>query len=450
MKNKGSFTSKIGIIAAVAGSAIGLGNIWRFPYITGMNGGASFLLIYIICILVVGLPVMLSEFIIGRHTGKNTVGAFKELAPGKPWFLSGWLGLIASIITLGFYGVVSGWSMKYVFTSLMNGFASQNTAQLGESFSTFTSSALSPVFWQICFMMLTGIIVVLGVQKGIEKFSKIAMPVFFVLLIALVINALTLDGAKEGLAFLFKVDSSQMSMESLFKTVFIALGHAFFTLSLGMGTMITYGSYIGHKENLTKTALQVIIADTGVAILAGIAIFPAVFTFGVQPDEGAALAFVTLPAIFSNMPFGYVFSVLFFFLLVIAALTSAISMLEVPVAFLEEETPLSRNSATLGITILATVFGVFCSLSNGALPINIMGKSLMGFAEHLASNILLPFVGLLTAIFVGWIINKKVIQGELQWQKDSLKYKLFMAILKFITPVAVILVFLYSTGIVSI
>ncbi|WP_105619923.1 sodium-dependent transporter [Vallitalea okinawensis] len=445
MSKRDKFTSKIGIIAAVAGSAIGLGNIWRFPYITGKYGGASFLIVYLICIMLVGLPVMLSEFIIGRHTGKNTVGAFKELAPGRPWFLSGWLGLFASVITLGFYSVVAGWGVKYIIMSLFNNFSGKDISNLGIAFDDFVTSGLDPVFWQLLFILFTGAIVVLGVKNGIEKFSKILMPIFFILLCILVVNAFTLEGAKEGLAFLFKPDFNQLTMEA----IFVALGHSFFTLSLGMGTMITYGSYISKEEDLTKTALQVIVADTGVAILAGVAIFPAVFTFGIDPGEGAGLAFVTLPAIFTNIPFGYILSILFFFLLTIAALTSAISMLEVPVAFLEEETKLSRNQGTLLICLAAGIFGLLCSLSNGAVNITVMGQSLMSFAEYLSSNILLPFVGLLTAIFVGWALQKRVIASELKLKQESTAYNVFMGILKFITPIAIIFVFLYSIGVIS-
>lgn len=444
MKTKSGFSSKLGAIAAVAGSAIGLGNIWRFPWLTGKYGGASFLFIYLACILMVGFPVMIAAFVIGRTTKKNTVGAFKELAPGKPWYLCGWLGLFASVVTLSFYSVVAGWSLKYIVFGLTNSFAGKTGEQLGQMFGAFSGGAVSPVIYHLIFMVLTGGVVILGVQNGIEKMSKILMPILFVLLIILVGNSLTLSGAKEGLTFLFKPDFSAINMT----VILLALGQAFFTLSLGMGTMITYGSYIRDEDSLTKTSLQVIVADTLVALLAGVVIFPAAFTYNVEVTEGAGFAFIALPAIFSEMFGGQILSVLFFFLLAIAALTSSISMLEVPIAFLEQELKMDRKKAVIGICLVASILGAFCALSLGAVDIKLFGATLMDAAAYLTSNILLPFVGLMVIIFFGYFMDKKVVAQQVNIKNKNL-YRFFMFFAKFVAPVATFIVFLYSIGLVD-
>lgn len=433
----GGFSSKVGAIAAVAGSAIGLGNIWRFPYITGNNGGATFLFIYLICIALVGFPVMIAAFIIGRKTKKNTVGAFKELAPKKPWFLCGWVGMFSAVVTLGFYSVVAGWSLKYIYLSIMNSF--QTGVDFETMFVSFSSSGYDAVSWQLLFMALTAGVVIMGVKDGIEKMSKILMPILVILLVVLAGNAITLSGASEGLTFLFNPDLSAVSG----KAILIALGHAFFTLSLGMGTMITYGSYIRDEDSLTKTAVQVIIADTAVALLAGVVIFPAAFTYSVEVTSGAGFVFMALPAIFSEMFAGQFLSILFFFLLAIAALTSSISMLEVPVAFLEQELKIKRKWSVIGISLLSGVVGVLCSLSNGAVDLTLFGKSLMDGAAYLTASILLPSVGLLTIIFMGYFIKKDVIKQQLKI-KNELFFSIFMFVAKVVAPVATFIVLCFS------
>ena len=323
-----NFSGKLGIIAAAAGSAIGLGNIWKFPYITGVYGGSAFILVYLFCIALIGIPVMLSEFIVGRNAQKNAVGSFKKIAPGTPWFFTGFIGVIAAYVILSFYGIVAGWTLQYVFLAITNQFSGLTPDQIGGNFGAFISKPGLPIFWQVIFMAVTASVVIGGVKKGIERFSKILMPILLVIIIILVFRSVTLKGASKGLEFLLKPDFSKLTVPAILS----ALGHAFFSLSLGMGTMITYGSYIKKDENLGQTAIQVTIADTLIALLAGFAIFPAVFAFGIEPSAGPGLVFVTLPNVFNQMPFGAFFALLFFVLLAVAALTSSISILECVVA----------------------------------------------------------------------------------------------------------------------
>jgi NSS family neurotransmitter:Na+ symporter len=447
LQERDSFGSKLGIIAAAAGSAIGLGNIWKFPYITGVYGGAAFIVVYLICIAVIGFPVMLSEFIIGRKAQRNAIGSFKKLAPGKPWFLTGWMGVAAAFMILAFYGVVAGWCMEYIVKALTNAFAGQSPDAIGGMFSSFISATAKPIFWQVFFMLLTGLIVVAGVKDGIEKYAKILMPTLLVIIIILDIRAVTLPGSGAGLAFLFKPDWSKVSAEG----VLVALGHAFFSLSLGMGTMITYGSYIGKKENLADTAIQVTIADTLIALLAGIAIFPAVFAFGIEPGVGPGLVFVTLPNIFQQMPGGYFFAILFFILLTVAALTSSISILEVVVAYFVEELKMARKRATIIATIAITLVGIPCSLSMGPMSdVLFFGKNFFDLLDFTASNILLPLGGLFIAAFVGWYMGKKNVEEEVNQEGVNVGYiPLFMFLTKFIAPIAIAIVFLNGIGLLK-
>jgi NSS family neurotransmitter:Na+ symporter len=365
--NRGSFGSKFGIIAAAAGSAIGLGNIWRFPYVTGENGGGAFLIVYLVFILAIGLPVMLSEFVIGRATNRNPYGAFKMLKPNQPWYLIGIMGILGAFFILAFYGAVGGWTIEYLIQSVQNGFEGKDPTAIGEMFSNFQHNGKRPVLLQLIFMGLTMFVVVAGIEKGIEKYTKILMPVLLLLIIVICIRAITLPGAGEGLAFLFNPDFSKLASERMplginYPVILEALGQAFFSLSIGMGTLITYGSYIQKNDNLGSSAFIVSMADTLIAILAGVAIFPAVFAFGIKPDAGPALVFETLPNIFQQMPGGYYFGLLFFLLLMIAALTSSISVLEVVVAFTVEQFNMSRKKATILAGALIAVIGIFCAL----------------------------------------------------------------------------------------
>ena len=441
-----SFTSKFGVIAATAGSAIGLGNIWRFPYIAGENGGGAFLVVYLLFILGIGIPVMMSEFIIGRRVQRNPYGAFKKLAPGKPWFLIGLMGVGAAFMILIFYNTVAGWTLEYIYQSVTNAFEGKTSAELTTMFDGFREGSVRPLIWMVVFMAITAWIVLAGVQKGIEKYTKILMPILLVLIIILAIKALTLPGGSEGLSFLFKPDFSKING----KIVLEALGQAFFSLSIGMGTLITYGSYMRRKDNLANTALSVSLADTFVAILAGIAIFPAVFAFGIDPASEEGLVFIVLPKIFQQMSGGYIFSIMFFILLTVAALTSTISILEVVVAYFVEELKMVRKKATILAAVSISSVGIFAAASWGwASDLTLFGLNVFQLTDFVTVNILLPVGGFFIVIFIGWFLKTRIAGDELS-NSGSFKVRYlpaFMFIVKFIAPIAIALVFLYKLGI---
>ncbi|MEN8905993.1 MAG: sodium-dependent transporter [Clostridiales bacterium] len=442
------FSSKLGILATTAGSAIGLGNIWKFPYITGTYGGSAFIIVYLLCILLIGLPIMLSEFILGRSSQKNCVGAFKKLAPKTPWFMGGWLSILTTFIIAGFYGIIAGWSLNYIFFSLVGKLNVSKTVDFESVFSQFISNPWQPVLAQIIIMALAGFILISGIKNGIEKYSRILMPLLLIIIILIVIRSLTLDGAEKGLDFLLKPDFSKLNLAAIIS----ALGHAFFSLSLGMGVIMTYGSYIGKENNLMKTTLQVTITDTLIALLAGLAIFPAVFAFNIEPTSGPGLVFITLPNVFSNMPLGNIFEILFFILLTIAALTSLISVLEVIVSFLHEELKWSRKKSTLITIISTTTFGAILSQGNGVLsnfniPFIVEGKSVnMNIFDWFItlSDQLLPLGGLIVAVFIGWILKDKVTKNECSSNGlyKTPYYSVFKFLIKYITPLLIIFIFL--------
>lgn len=440
------FGSKLGIIAAAAGSAVGLGNIYRFPYVAGENGGGAFLLMYLLIVLIIGVPLMLTEFTLGRSAQKNSFGTFKELAPKSLWYLVGVIGIIAAFTILSFYSTVSGWTVQYLFDAIRNNFEGMDSTSLKSHFDSFVMDGYLPILWQLVFMVLTALIVLGGIKNGIEKATKIMMPLLLLIIIVLIINSLFLDGVYDGLSFLFMPDLSKITTNSILE----ALGQAFFSLSIGMGVLITYGSYIQKKDNLANTAVSVTLIDTLVAVLAGMAIFPAVFSFGVSPESGPQLVFVTLPLIFENMMGGYFFSIIFFVLLALAALTSTISILEVVVAFMVEELGWTRKKATIISALSIYVLGVACTLSQGPMPqLSIFGKNLFDAMDFLSTNILLPFGGLLIVIFAGWVVKPKLIKDEIT-NNGVLKGKLFpvyLFIIRFIAPVAIILVFLNGMNI---
>lgn len=443
-----SFGSKFGIVAAAAGSAIGLGNIWRFPYVAGENGGAAFLLVYILFIFTIGVPVMLSEFVIGRNTQRNPYGAFLKLKPGGKWYLVGVMGIIAAFTILAFYGAVAGWTLEYLYQSVINGFNNKSPEQLNTMFESFRANTLRPVMWQIMFMLLTGLIVVAGVKKGIEKYTKILMPVLFFIIIILCIRSLALPGAKDGLNFLFKPDFSKLTGGIILQ----ALGQAFFSLSIGMGTLITYGSYISKKDNLGNSAIIVSLADTSIAILAGIAIFPAVFAFGIEPASGTGLVFITLPNIFQQMTGGYFFALLFFLLLSVAALTSSISVLEVVVAFFVENLNMKRKNATIFATVSVSYLGTLCAMSwGGFAKFQIKDYNFFGILEYLSSNLFLPLGGLFIALFVGWFYGKGKTWREISNRgKLNVQYlNILMFLLKYVAPIAILLVFIKESNILT-
>ena len=440
-----SFGSKFGAIAALAGSAVGLGNIWKFPYEVGNNGGDAFLLVYIFFTVAIGLPVMLSEFALGRYSGRNAFGTFDRLEPKTAWRYFGVLVLLAATMILSFYGTVAGWTLEYVFKSFTFSFHADTNVNLNSMFSDFITNPYKPVFWQIVFMALTGFIVLAGVKKGIERYTKLMMPLLFVLIVILGIRACTLDGAMEGIKFLFLPKFSELTSQG----VLSALGQAFFSLSIGMGVLLTYASYIKKDENLTSISLQVICADTLIAVLAGIAIFPAVFAFNIAPDSGPGLVFLTLPQVFQSMAFGQLWAILFFLLLTMAALTSSISLLEVIVAFFVEEKHISRRKATVISTLIVTIFGILCTLSFGPLKeVHIGNLSIFGIFDYISSNILLPVGGILISIYVGWRFDRHLLETELT-NNGELKLGLLkplIFVLKYIAPLFILVILLHSLG----
>lgn len=393
-----SWGGKMGFWLAAAGSAIGLGNIWRFPYLTGANGGAAFVFIYLLIVLTIGFSVMLAEFAIGRHTNLNAVGAFQKLK-GGPWQIAGWMGVLAGFVILSFYSVIGGWTIKYILSSF-TGMISTSTNST-DYFLNFIANGPQTVLYHAIFMAITIFVVYRGVGKGIEDTCKILMPALFAILVILIIRAVTLPGALAGIDFYLNPDFSKITG----KTILAALGQAFFSLSLGMGCMITYGSYIkSKKDSLPKAAAIITLLDTSAAFLAGFVIFPTVFAFGAEPGAGPGLTFITLPKVFALMPGGQVWSALFFLLLCVAALTSAISLLEVVVAYAIDNLKWPRHKAAIGIGGVIFLLGVPSALSQGAVSLNILGMSFLDLLDFISNNILLTVGGLLISLFVGWVI----------------------------------------------
>ncbi|MCK9628388.1 MAG: sodium-dependent transporter [Bacteroidales bacterium] len=444
------FGSRFGVLVAVAGSAVGLGNLWRFPYLVGNNGGAAFIVVYITMAIVLCLPIMISEFIIGRRTQSNAIGAIRKMAPESGWLSIGIISVATAFMISCFYSVVGGWTLEYIVKSASSGFLVNNSNTLSNAFADFTTSPVRPAVMMLIYLAINALIVSAGIKNGIEKYAKILMPTLFVLIIILAIRSLTLPGANEGLRFLFNPDFSKLTAGS----VLAALGQAFFSLSVGMGCIITYGSYVNKKENLINISLTTAIADSTFAILAGLAIIPAVFAFGISPGEGPGLVFITLPQIFAQMPFGQVISFAFFVILLVAAITSSISLLEVVVAYFVEELKMSRKIATLITFAVIGIFGVLCSLSLGELKeITIFGKNMFDLFDYTTSNIMLPVGGLLIVLFVGWKVSREDVRDELfNGGAISFKKTLFgwiMLGIKFLSPIAITLILLNGTGLIK-
>jgi len=444
IKTRGNWSSQIGFVAAAAGSAIGLGNIWRFPYIVGRYGGAAFVLVYLAIIIFIGVPIMNSELLIGRKSERNAVGAFKVLAPGTPWFIVGAMGILAGFIILSYYSVVAGWAVAYIFKS---GLYMAAGAEHANIFVGHITSTATPVIWHAIFMLMCIGIVAAGIEKGIEKYSKILMPMLVLILLVLIVRSVTLPGAGKGLAFYLKPDFSKLSAEG----ILAALGQAFFTLSLGMGCMIVYGSYLRKKEDIPINSYYIAGADTLIAFLAGFAIFPAVFAFGLEPGAGPGLTFITLPAVFAAMgPVGHFFGILFFFLLTIAALTSAISLLEVVSAYFIDEAKWNRKKAVWIMGIIIFLLGVPSSLGQGVWSgVKIIGgRDILDSLDFLANNALLPLGGFLLCIFIGWFWGTTKAIEEANIGAKSIKLgTTYSFLIKYVIPIAIFIVFLSSVGV---
>ena len=446
---RGNFASKLGIILATAGSAVGLGNVWRFPYMAGENGGAAFIIVYLGCVLLLGIPCMISEFIIGRHAQSNTARAFRKMSGGTAWSLIGYMGVLTGFLITGYYAVVSGWCLHYIWASLA-GHLKGDPSYFQQFFSDFSQHPGKPLFWLVVIMLLTYLIVEHGVQKGIERASKVLMPTLFVLLLIIVVASCLLPGAGEGIKFLLKPDWGAFDSD-----VFLsALGQSFYSLSIAMGCICTYASYFSRQTNLANSAIQIGIIDSLVAILAGLMIFPAAFSVGVSPDSGPSLIFITLPNVFqqafSGMPVaGYVISLLFYALLSLAALTSLMSLVEVSTAFCYEEMHISRKSATFLVVAAASVIGVFCSLSLGGYDgLQLLGMSLFDIFDFVTGQIFLPIVGFLTCIFIGWFVPHKIVRDEFtNW--GTLRgtfFHLYLFLVKYICPLCILFIFLHQFG----
>ncbi|MFW6306174.1 MAG: sodium-dependent transporter [Bacillota bacterium] len=435
MKQRENWTSNIGFIMAAAGSAIGLGNIWRFPYVTGTNGGAAFLLIFIGCIVFVGFPVVVAEITIGRKTAKNPVGAFKALAPNTPWWLVGALGVLSGFVILSYYSVVAGWSMAYVFKALGGLEAGADFAGM---FQDHISGFGVPLLWHAAFMLINILVISAGVVGGIQKVAKTLMPLLLLILIVLVIRSVTLPGAGEGLSFYLNPDFGAVTAQ----TFTDAIAQSFFTLSLGMGAMITYGSYLSKKDNVSDNAVYIILFDFLIALLAGFAIFPAVFALGFDPGAGAGLVFITLPGVLAEMPLGSLFGVLFFLLVTIAALTSSISLLEVVVAYVVDEKGWDRKKAaqTMGTIIFLVGIPTILGYSTWS-GFSFLGMDVLDTYDWIANNIFLPLGGMLTAIFAGYVWKAQNLIEEANSAPGKIMLgKGYEFFLKVVAPVGIFIV----------
>ena len=447
---RASFGSKIGVILATAGSAVGLGNIWRFPYMAGENGGAVFIIIYIFCVFLLGIPCMISEFIIGRHGQSNTARAFSKISGGSAWALIGYMGVLTGFLISSYYAVVSGWCLEYVWASLL-GKLQGNPAFISSYFESFSQDPVKPVFWTFLILLATYLIIENGVRDGIERASKLMMPILFILLLVIVVASCMLPNAEKGIEFLLKPDISKANGD-----VFLAaLGQSFYSLSIAMGCICTYASYFSKQTNLPGSAIQIGIIDFLVALLAGFVIFPAAFSVGGSPDSGPSLLFITLPNVFQQafgiIPgLGYIIAVLFYLLLSMAALTSLMSLHEVSTAFLEEEMGTTRKSAALIVTICCMFLGIFCSLSLGAVGrYNIFGMPLFNLFDFVTGQLFLPIVGFLTCILIGWFVPHKIVRDEFTNKgtlDNGVLFHIYLFLVKYVCPICIMFIFLHQFG----
>lgn len=451
-----NFGSKIGAVLAAAGSAVGLGNIWRFPIETGQNGGAAFIIVYIACVFLLGIPIMMSEFFIGRHTHTNTAGAYRKLAPGTQWKWVGRLGVLSGFVILSYYSVVAGWTAEYTVLAIGNCFDGKGSLDFPVIFNQFVSNPWKSLSWMFAFIIVTHVVVVRGVKSGIEKFSKVMMPALFVIMIVLTVCSVMLPGASQGLEFLLKPDFSKINGSVMLS----AMGQAFFSLSLGLGCLCTYASYFRNDTNIGKTALNVALIDTFVAVMSGFIIFPAVFNAGYMlssGDIGPSLLFITMPNVFQQafggMPvLSYLVSVLFYFLLVVAALTSTISMHEVVTAYVSEEFNMKRRKAATVVSIACGTVGVFCALSFGPLAgVKLFNMNIFDLFDYVSSNIFLPVGGMFVSIFTGWYLDKRLVRDEITnhgtIRVPYLRFVIF--ILRYFAPIAIGVILLNQLGLFS-
>ncbi|WP_071134257.1 sodium-dependent transporter [Millionella massiliensis] len=447
-EQRGAFSSNFGTMMAVVGSAVGLGNIWRFPYLAGVNGGAAFLLLYLFLILLVGLPLILSEFVIGRATHRGAVGSFKQLAPRSKWYLVGYMGVVAGFCILGFYSVIAGWSVRFLYDSIINANVGLSHDEIAASFNAFKNTGWQPILLSAGFLALTAFVVLKGVEKGVERWNKILMPLLIFILLLLCINSFTLDGFGAGMSFLFKPDFSKITAN----TVLDALGQVFFTLSLGMGVMITYSSYVVKPENMLRSKGIVTMIDTSIAIISGIAIFPAVFTFGISPTQGPDLIFLTLPNVFGQMAGGQYVGILFFLLITIAALTSMVSIFEMMTNYMMEELKMTRRRAVLWLLITLCLVAALCAQSQVEGSRLMIGDyNVFDFLDMLSSNYLMTIGGLLIVIFAGWHISEKRLRKVFttNGMYNNRIFPVFRFVIRYVSPIAVAIIFLSKIGLIK-
>ena len=442
--SRDSFGSRFGALVAMAGSAVGLGNLWRFPYLVGENGGAAFIIIYILLSFVICLPIFISEFVIGRRSQKNAFAAFRDLSGGSAWRWVGLFTIIVPLVVLSYYSVIGGWSVEYLLKSVSFSFTGEASQSVFHSmFTDFVSSTWAPLIAHTAFLLVTTLIVIVGIKDGIEKFSKVMMPLLFFMVVAIAIYSMTLPGASAGLDYLFNPDFSKITG----KAIAAALGQAFFSLSLGFGTIMTYASYVSKKENIMFQSAATAVSDLMFAMIAGMAIMPAVFAFGLNPQSGPGLVFETLPFVFGQMPAGGVVAILFFLALLVAALTSSISMLEVAVAYLVEEKKFSRLWACVVLFAVCWVVGAICSLSFGPLSdIKIDGGNIFDFFDNLSSNILMTLGSLLTVLFVGWRLKKTDVYDEFTnggtLSRNARIFGVLWFLIRYVCPLAIAAIFI--------
>ena len=447
MPKRAGFATRLGAVAAAVGSAVGLGNIWRFPFEAGQNGGGAFILVYIVCILIMGIPVILSEFIIGRSTHSNMKAALARLSPGKRYYLFTYVCILGSFVVIGFYSVVCGWIIEYLYQAALGGLQGHTPEQYSSMFTALVTNPWRCVGWTVLFLLLNFMVMSRGIEKGIERVASVMMPLLFVILLVFCVNSLLLPGARQGLEFLFYPDFSELTMRG----VLDAFGQAFLSLSIGISCLVTYSSYFSDDTSLTKDATTVAALDTLVAILSGVMIFPAVFSFGVEPTAGPRLIFEVLPGIFQQMTGGYFWALLFFLLVFFASLTSTISLSEIPITFMIEEYRMSRPRAILWTALFTFALAVLAALSFNVLDqVKILGKSIFDAMDYAASNIFMLLGGLFTAVYVGWILDRKVVHEQLTnggRLKGAMEPYLIFC-LRYVAPVSIFFIFLYLTGII--
>ena len=446
------FASKFGVIMAAAGSAVGLGNIWKFPYVVGENGGGAFLLVYLICTVIFGIPLLMTEFLIGKQSGKGAIGAFEAISGNKRWNWIGWWSAATVFIFMGFYFVVTGWCADYLWATITNSFADLDSAGLSAHFDHMLSSVGEMLGFGALAVVLTGAVLWFGVQSGVERLSKILMPLLLIIMTIMAVSMLTTEGSMEGVRFLFHPDFSCITP----RVVMMAAGQCFFSLSVGAGLLITYGSYMPKMQDVTMTSVQVVILDTLVALLAGLIIFPAVFAFGFSPQEGPELVFVVLPAVFQKMALAQLSGVVFFFLLLIAALTSTISIMEVAVVCLREATNnrLSRRQCVLIAMAASMTLVTLCVLSmTGAWSnLRVFGYDLFDLSDKLVTTIMLPGGAMFISLFVGWFMpmrSKEVVPHSQKRFKQVLR-PVFIFALRWLVPIAILLIFLNGLNIIHV